>query len=898
MSAQPLVSCIMPTCDRRQFAGQAVWYFLRQDYPARELLIVDSGFDRVTDLVPADRRIRYLAVEPGTMSLGAMRNLACEQSGGELIAHWDDDDWMAPDRLRAQVAVLADGTADLCGASDLLHYGLEEGSAWRYRHPDGGRPWLAGGTLVYRRGTWAERRFADVGAGEDVEFVARVPAERRRAIVDPPYYLAVLHPGNVSAPNLLGSAWERRPFHEVSDRLDLDRGFYAALRHGPRGNGRRQLPVPTVNVAATFVVYDGYGSVAEYLVRGMARAGAAVDVTPFRLDPAGLSQEFLDLLGRSEPDPAAPTLCFAWWGENLDRFAAVRDLFLYTMWETSELPRDWPVRLNRARAVIVPTRFVAEVFRRSGVTVPVEVVAQGVDPERYAYTERLERPGLTTLMVGVFVPRKNVLEGVEAWKLAFAGDPDARLVIKSRFQWNLYAPDDPRIRFVDTNEPTQGIAHWYQQADVLMALGNEGFGLPLVEAMATGLPVVALDSEGQRDLCQDAGDRLLPVPPRRWVPVDDPPYGPCGVRGVPAVEDIADRLRWVDGHRAEARALGRAASDWVLGHRNIWAMGPAVAEVMERHVRPPRPLRSLHTVWAPGGPADGLAGPYAAALAASLPSVRIVTGPPDLASTRLLQIEHEPDRFDETLLTRQVQQAAAAGVPVVVTEHVVGQEAGAWERDADVLAALTAPEAAVLQARWAGKRVELLPAGCPPPAATARAGPGPVVGVFGPGGDRDGCWALLLGLTGLPGAELLVLGPPGRPEQERRLQEEAAGLLVRRERPPPEPGALAPWLAARTDALVFWPDEPDPLAVAAATRAVRAGLASGVPTITPATAWFADVAEATHQPEHPVEGVHRVLADPPLRDRLAAAARDYCRQWSWSQVAKRHLSLWRSLHEA
>ena len=56
----PLVSCIMPTFNRRAFAGQAIEYFLRQDYPNRELIILDDGTDAIGDLVPADPRIRYL----------------------------------------------------------------------------------------------------------------------------------------------------------------------------------------------------------------------------------------------------------------------------------------------------------------------------------------------------------------------------------------------------------------------------------------------------------------------------------------------------------------------------------------------------------------------------------------------------------------------------------------------------------------------------------------------------------------------------------------------------------------------------------------------------------------------------------------------------------------------
>ncbi|MCA1553919.1 MAG: glycosyltransferase, partial [Chloroflexi bacterium] len=144
---------------------------------------------------------------------------------------------------------------------------------------------------------------------------------------------------------------------------------------------------------------------------------------------------------------------------------------------------------------------------------------------------------------------------------------------------------------VDANEPTRGIAHWYREADVLLALGNEGFGLPLVEGMATGLPCIALSTEGQGDVCEDAPDLVLPVPPSHWQASDDTHYGPAGMRGVPDVDTVVKHLRWVAAHRDEARAMGRAASEWALRARNIWRKGPLVLDIMERYVTPPRSLR-------------------------------------------------------------------------------------------------------------------------------------------------------------------------------------------------------------------------------------------------------------------------------------------------------------------
>lgn len=363
----------------------------------------------------------------------------------------------------------------------------------------------------------------------------------------------------------------------------------AADRKGPQSGVALPRASP-VHVVAPVLVYDGLGSMGEYLALGMARAGAALSLSLLQHDLEGTTSELRELIGQRQAEPGDPTLILAWWGDHLDRYQR-SPLFVNTVWETSQLPADWPARLNKARAVIVPTRFVAGVFRASGVNVPVEVVPQGIDPAVYHLEERPERASLTTLMVCVIRPRKNVAEGVQAWQQAFAGDPDARLVVKSRFGSVPLQTGDDRIQFVDSNEKTRGIAHWYRLADVVMALGNEGFGLPLVEAMATGLPVIALNAEGQTDVCEDAGDLVLSVPPSRWEPANEAPFGDCGVRAIPDVGATAARLRWVADHRDEARALGREASAWATRHRDVWEMGPAILELMEASLRPSLILR-------------------------------------------------------------------------------------------------------------------------------------------------------------------------------------------------------------------------------------------------------------------------------------------------------------------
>jgi len=99
---QPLVSCIMPTYNRRAFVPHAIRFFLEQDYDNKELLIVDDGTDSIKDLVPGHPQIRYINFSK-TMTLGEKRNFCVKEGRGDLIMHWDDDDWYPQDRIRRQV---------------------------------------------------------------------------------------------------------------------------------------------------------------------------------------------------------------------------------------------------------------------------------------------------------------------------------------------------------------------------------------------------------------------------------------------------------------------------------------------------------------------------------------------------------------------------------------------------------------------------------------------------------------------------------------------------------------------------------------------------------------------------------------------------------------------------
>lgn len=214
----PLVSCIMPTSDRREFVPQAIRNFLAQDYRPRELIVLDDGRDCVVDLIPQHDSIRYLRLD-WKSTLGAKRNIACELARGALIAHWDDDDWMAPSWLSSQVKALQDQGADICGLDKVFFYAPQARRAWQYVY-DGSAPWVCGGTLCYRRDYWRSRPFPDINVGEDNAFVW-APQDKRIAInPDHHLYVARVHARNTSPKDTLNRRWHGCPVEQI-ERLML-----------------------------------------------------------------------------------------------------------------------------------------------------------------------------------------------------------------------------------------------------------------------------------------------------------------------------------------------------------------------------------------------------------------------------------------------------------------------------------------------------------------------------------------------------------------------------------------------------------------------------------------------------------------------------------------------------
>jgi 1,2-diacylglycerol 3-alpha-glucosyltransferase len=237
---------------------------------------------------------------------------------------------------------------------------------------------------------------------------------------------------------------------------------------------------------------------------------------------------------------------------------------------------------NLCDHVIAPSESIASVLRDRGVNSPISAIPTGIEPARFAAGDRAAGraasriPGSAAVIghVGRLAPEKNLGFLARAVAAALAAAPQAWFLVvgtgPSRDE--IHAACDRmgvagRLVFTGSLDG-QPLADAYAAMDVFaFASQSETQGMVLAEAMAAGVPVVAVDAAGAREVVGDRENgRLLPT-------ADEPAFTAAvlGVLALPACE--RDAMRRQAHETAERFAMPRCA-DRVLGiYRGLLAGG-------------------------------------------------------------------------------------------------------------------------------------------------------------------------------------------------------------------------------------------------------------------------------------------------------------------------------------
>jgi len=203
---------------------------------------------------------------------------------------------------------------------------------------------------------------------------------------------------------------------------------------------------------------------------------------------------------------------------RVDDMTAPLNLLHHYAWEESGFPREWVDSFNEnLQGVTCLSRHVEKILIDHGVTVPLATSGCGVDHWLRIEAEssfHLEARAFRFLHVSSCFPRKGVDVLLQAYGAAFTDADDVSLVIKTfanphnqlNEQINRLRrerADYPHLLVIEDDKMSDAaLKALYQQCHCLVAPSRaEGFGLPLAEAMLSGLAVITTGWGGQMDFC-------------------------------------------------------------------------------------------------------------------------------------------------------------------------------------------------------------------------------------------------------------------------------------------------------------------------------------------------------------------------------------------------------------
>ncbi|MDZ7643291.1 MAG: glycosyltransferase [Woeseiaceae bacterium] len=203
----------------------------------------------------------------------------------------------------------------------------------------------------------------------------------------------------------------------------------------------------------------------------------------------------------------------------------------YTHYVSSESSRMQEFAANLATeyanlcdSAIAPSDSIAELIRARGVTVPVEVVATGVDTAAFAQHDRqaipreFDFPAQAPVIghVGRLAPEKNLDFLAASVTRVLRQRPDSRFIVAGEgpAQQPMEEAFDragvaDRVFFLGNCSGQRLIDVFAAMDCFVFASRTETQGMVLTEAMAAGAPVVALDAPGAREVVDDSNGQLV-----------------------------------------------------------------------------------------------------------------------------------------------------------------------------------------------------------------------------------------------------------------------------------------------------------------------------------------------------------------------------------------------------
>ncbi|HUP22822.1 MAG TPA: glycosyltransferase [Thermoanaerobaculia bacterium] len=266
----------------------------------------------------------------------------------------------------------------------------------------------------------------------------------------------------------------------------------------------------------------------------------------------------------------------------------------FTMLEVDGFPADWVRQANGMDEVWVPNELNRQGFLDGGLRRPIYKIPLGVDTHYFhpgGVAHRNPHGEMVLLTILEWGERKAPGLLLQTFNEVFSAREPVRLVCKiiSRDR-EISLPDEirrlelssagGRISYLfNLDFPHYQLPALYRSVDCFVSTSRgEGWGMPLLEAMACGLPAIATNWGAHQEFFHEGVGYPLRI--RGTVPaVARCPYYEGFRWADPDPEHLRHLLRWVYEHREEGAARGAAAAREVATH---WTWESAAQAIVER----------------------------------------------------------------------------------------------------------------------------------------------------------------------------------------------------------------------------------------------------------------------------------------------------------------------------
>lgn len=345
----------------------------------------------------------------------------------------------------------------------------------------------------------------------------------------------------------------------------------------------------------------GYAMSTREILRALDGAGVRMTYryvygpgTPFPVAEPQESADYLLNVVAQRGNSVRPPVAVVYGQGDVFRRNRGRRKVGFTMLEVDGFPANWVRQANRMDEVWVPSEFNRQGFAASGVKRPIHRIPLGVDPNYF-------HPGIRGFpnSRGEFVFLSNFEWGErkEPWLLLKvfndefkAGEPvrlvckiinkDREVHVRQEIAKLRLKESGGKVSFLFNREfPYYQLGAFYRSADCFVSAGRgEGWDMPLMEAMACGLPAIATDWGAHTEFVHEG--IAYPLRVRKTIPaVAKCPYYEGFSWADPDPDHLRFLLRHVYENRNEAAGRGAAAAREMAQR---WTWEQSAARILER----------------------------------------------------------------------------------------------------------------------------------------------------------------------------------------------------------------------------------------------------------------------------------------------------------------------------